>query len=286
MKEYVDGNPDKQYDNLRRGRPIQERLAKQLHRDAGVPEIPCGIAELEQFQAFLGPKGYKIIVVDYVSCAIIFQGKVEDCDKVIYLLKHGAHFNGLRSIIAFLNRSYFCPDCCKGYNTEDAAHHSCMGRSCSSCQRTRSKKDQGGCPDFKPGKKRIILCKYCKRDFYGPDCFKDHKIKKGKEKVSLCEKYKKCLICRKHYLVNLKKPHKCYHDTCHHCKALVNIYDHRCYIQRVEKELPEDETTEESSAEHDEDEKKKKKPPPLMVFGEICMFHGLVVKRTRLHKAL
>ena len=31
MKEYVDGDPDKQYDNLRRGRPIQERLAKQLH---------------------------------------------------------------------------------------------------------------------------------------------------------------------------------------------------------------------------------------------------------------
>ena len=27
-KEYVDGDPDKQYDNLRRGRPIQERLAK------------------------------------------------------------------------------------------------------------------------------------------------------------------------------------------------------------------------------------------------------------------
>ena len=86
MKEYVDGDLDKQYDNLRRGKPIQERLAKQLHRDAEVPERPCGKAELEQFQTFLGPKGYKIIVVDCVSCAIIFQGKVEDCDKVIYLL--------------------------------------------------------------------------------------------------------------------------------------------------------------------------------------------------------
>ena len=87
--------------------------------------------------------------------------------------------------------------------------------------------------------------------------------------MSLCEKYKKCLICCKHYLVNPKKTHKCYHDTCRHCKALVNIYDHRCYIQRVGKELPEDEITEESSAENDEDEKKKKKPPPLMVFRDI-----------------
>ena len=67
MKEYVDGDPDKQYDNLRRGRPIQERLPKQLHQDAGVPEGPCGIAELEQFQTFLGRQGYNIIVVDYIS---------------------------------------------------------------------------------------------------------------------------------------------------------------------------------------------------------------------------
>ena len=87
MKEYVDGDPDKQYDNLRRGRPIQERLAKQLQQDAGVPEDPCGYEELEKFQAFLGPQGYKIIVVDYVSCACIFQGKVDQYSKVIYLLK-------------------------------------------------------------------------------------------------------------------------------------------------------------------------------------------------------
>ena len=77
MKEYVDGDPDKQYDNLRRSRPIQERLAKQLHQDAGVAEGPCDYEELEKFQAFLGPIGYKIIVVDYVSCACIFQGKVD-----------------------------------------------------------------------------------------------------------------------------------------------------------------------------------------------------------------
>ena len=31
MKAYVDGDPQKQYNNLRRGRPIQEQLAKQLH---------------------------------------------------------------------------------------------------------------------------------------------------------------------------------------------------------------------------------------------------------------
>ena len=89
-----------------------------------VTRRPLRVLGTEKSQAFLGPKGYKIIVVDYVSCAILFKGNVDEYDKAIYLIKHGDHFNGLRSMIAFLNRSYLCPDCCKGYNTEDAANHS------------------------------------------------------------------------------------------------------------------------------------------------------------------
>ena len=53
MKEYVDGDPNKQYKNLTDGRPIQQKLAKQLHRDADVPEGPCGYEELEKFQMYL-----------------------------------------------------------------------------------------------------------------------------------------------------------------------------------------------------------------------------------------
>ena len=270
MKGYVDGDPDKQYDNLRRGRPIQARLAKQLHKDANVPEGPCGYEELDKFQAFLGPQGYKIIVVDYVSCSCIFQANVDQYNKVIYLLKHESHYNGLRSMIAFLNRSYFCPDCCKGYNTEEAAHHSCMGRYCSSCQSTRSHKNKGGCPDFSPGKKRTIHCKDCQRDFYGPDCFKAHKEPNGKKKVSLCQKLKKCLKCCKVYKVNPKQQHKCYHDTCRHCHEFVEIYNHKCYIQRVEDvDDVDDDDDDDDDDEEEEEEEEEKKLPPLMVFGDI-----------------
>ena len=272
IKEYVDRDPHKQYRNLRDGRPIQTRLAKQLHQDAGVPEGCCGYEELEKFQAFLGPQGYKIILVDYVFCAFLFRGEVDNYSKVIYLIKRGNNLNGLRSMMAFLNRSYFCPDCCKGYNTEDAAHHSCMGCSCSSSQRTRSHKDEGGCPDFKPGKARSIHCKDCQRDFYGPDCFKAHKEAKGKKKVSFCEKYKKCLVCCKQHTVNPKKPYRCYHDTCRHGHEFENIYEHKCYIQRVAKELSEED------AEDEEDEKKKL--PTLMVIGDIeCLIEQEVEGR-------
>ena len=55
----MDGDPHTQYRNLRDGRPIQERLARQLHQKAGVPEGPCGYEELEKFQTFLGPKATK-----------------------------------------------------------------------------------------------------------------------------------------------------------------------------------------------------------------------------------
>ena len=49
MKECVDGDPNKQYRNLKDGRPIRQKLAKQLHRDVDVPEGPCGYEELEKF---------------------------------------------------------------------------------------------------------------------------------------------------------------------------------------------------------------------------------------------
>ena len=88
MKKYVDGDPDKQYDNLlRRGKPIQERLAKQLHREAGAPEGPCGYEELKKFQTFLGRQGYKIIVVDYVCCARNFRATWIQYNTLVILPK-------------------------------------------------------------------------------------------------------------------------------------------------------------------------------------------------------
>ena len=64
MKAYVDANydsRDRDYKNLQRGRPVQERRAKELHRLAGVPEGPCGIPELKKFQAVLPHHRIKVI---------------------------------------------------------------------------------------------------------------------------------------------------------------------------------------------------------------------------------
>ena len=64
MKGLVNANRytrDRHYKNLKDGYPVQERLAKELHRLAGVPEGPCGISELQKFQAVL--PGYQIKVM-------------------------------------------------------------------------------------------------------------------------------------------------------------------------------------------------------------------------------
>ena len=56
MKALVDADGDTQdrdYKNLKQGYPVQERLAKELHRLAGVPEGPCGLPELQKFQTAL-----------------------------------------------------------------------------------------------------------------------------------------------------------------------------------------------------------------------------------------
>ena len=46
---------DSHYPALRDGRPIQTPLARELHRNAQVPEGACGTVELNTFQTYLAP---------------------------------------------------------------------------------------------------------------------------------------------------------------------------------------------------------------------------------------
>jgi len=52
----------RQWDNLQRGLPVQQRQAQELHPEAGVFEGPCGLEELRQFQQALSPQ-YQLLVM-------------------------------------------------------------------------------------------------------------------------------------------------------------------------------------------------------------------------------
>ena len=66
MKERADKGSH--FQNLKRGRPIQERWACLLHQEAGVSEGPCGYEELEKCLEYLGPHGYQLIVIEPSKC--------------------------------------------------------------------------------------------------------------------------------------------------------------------------------------------------------------------------
>ena len=148
MKERADKGS--QYQNLRKGRPIQERLAKQLHRDTNVPERPCGLPELQAFQDYLGKQGYQLIVVELSKCLIVFKDPAYNAaPRVIGLVKYQDHYDGLTSILTLLSRSYYCRLCDRGYDHEDAAHHICCGQNCPACLRNNKT-----CPTLLPGSNR------------------------------------------------------------------------------------------------------------------------------------
>ena len=110
--------------------------ARELHRLAGVPEGTCAVEELKQFQDVLGT----LPIISYVHVMFLLIFKGPPAPHPIRLVKADAHYHGCTSFPAMVNRSYYCPDCEKGYDHEDAQHHPCQGRVCKSCNRKT-------CPD-------------------------------------------------------------------------------------------------------------------------------------------
>ena len=82
---------------------------------------------------------------------------------------------------------------------------------------------------------------------------------------SVCDSWKKCPLCCAHYHVNSKKRHKCYHVSCTSCCGEFKHLNHRCYIQPIVEEEPqeqEDDPLEEPLQWQCEDERERKQCPP------------------------
>ena len=199
MREYAKhkaGEPNC-LENVRknRGKKTQQlKLATELYKVAGVPEGPCGFQAVEQFQNYLGPKGYQAIVVDPVRGGVIFKAEAyKNAPKVIQLVKTyyedgeddtKAHYDGLYSVAPIMNRSTFCRYCCKGYDQEDARHHNCLHANCPSCKRRRNEHSQR-CIEFTGWSNPTITCKECNRQFYGEDCYQAHLIQTKQEETKM-----------------------------------------------------------------------------------------------------
>ena len=261
LKARLEG--DSHYNNLRMGRPIQTRLAQQLHREAQVPQRACGLKELEVFQSVLGPE-YQLIALEGLKGYIIYKNQAfNKAEHVIALLKIEEHFHAITSLPAFLNRSYFCRHCERAYNEETAAKHNCKGQNCPACKRTQKK-----CRNFATWEIPTITCPECHRGFYGQACYDAHKS--GQK--PLCQRLYKCLECCKVY--NLKECHVCYKTLCRNCGLYKDLH-HPCYIQPyvAKKKKTAQKTTEENlhveNSSDEEEEDLDANPDPLIVAFDI-----------------
>ena len=109
-------------------RPMQTRMAQELHQNAGVPFGPCGIDQVKQFQAYLTEYQINIVSKEYNN-NIIYA--CPERDKKIYLYMHGNHYDVVTKMPGFFARHYYCHSCKKAYEHQE--EHRCPN-ACKCCR--------------------------------------------------------------------------------------------------------------------------------------------------------
>ncbi|XP_052761746.1 uncharacterized protein LOC128204370 [Mya arenaria] len=204
-----------QWNSISLGRAIQGQLAETLHQKAGVPLQRCGIEEVKKFQAVLPNYQIHVLSKEHFN-GIIYDG-VEGGEP-IYLYYHDQHFDVITKMTGFLNRSYFCESCKKGYSNKEK--HYC-NNPCVYCHQLHSEEED-----------KWTFCSKCNRNFKSDVCFKMH-LKTSDAGKSTCITYFECENCDQ--TINMdrhKKAHVCHEVYCKTCKDFVTE-DHMCYMQPV-----------------------------------------------------
>ncbi|CAG2245162.1 unnamed protein product [Mytilus edulis] len=233
-KANIDKHP--KWEDIRKGRLIQKQLAIELHEKANIPLKACDLEDIKQFQSVMNDCQIHVVSQQHFN-GIIFQGP--EAEKKIYLYHHNEHYDVITSMPAFLNRSYYCSTCQKGYQNKE--EHKC-NNICTSCHKIHDKEN-----------KDWIYCKDCNRYFQGDVCFQLH-AKKTSQGRSTCTSYYRCTECGQSINRKMhKKVHQCEKDDlvqceqgyersddslkCKNCKkSRCGVYEHKpnlCVVHRV-----------------------------------------------------
>ena len=216
------------YQNIRKRPQALTRCARYLHREARVPKRPCGNLDLEASQAYLAPTYQLKVITACYPYGILFEGLVPEPPRHIVRLLYVpstteegmGHYHGCKSYQAFLEKSYFCDVCNRGYDHEDFRRHPCDGRRCKGCKQVAC-----GSKSYHPS----LYCRECHRHFYDERCVAYH-ISEG-----ICATWVGCELCCKKYTPS-DDPHECYTGRCRGCREDVDLTTHQCFIQRAEEE--------------------------------------------------
>ena len=151
-------------------RPLQTRLAQELHQNARVPLGACGLDQAKQFQAYLTDCQINIVSKEYGN-KIIYAGPEKD--KRIYLYMHNNHYDVMTKMPEFFARSYYCHTCKKAYDHQE--RHRCP----SACKCCRFPSE---CPEVS-----WQTCQDCRRLFKSQQCYDQHKQSKRRCPIRLRE---------------------------------------------------------------------------------------------------
>ena len=202
---------------IMRGRPVQTRLAKELHRKAQVPFHDCGLAEIDLFQNVL--TDFQIKVISFASNnSLIYEGPKRN--KKIILYFNDNHFDVInpKKLPAFFGKRYFCDKCNTYYN--DIRTHPCFNM-CKVCERKACVKTSV-----------FIECQECHKFCRSQACMEAHKkdrTKNGKKYQSKCQKTFRCTKCSAIVPSKRKNSHQCGEFPCQNCKQTV-MNPHLCFM--------------------------------------------------------
>ena len=114
----------------------------------GVPLGACGPKELKTFQDFLAPNYQLKVMATSYPYVMVFVGPKAPHIIRLLLQKHDdseiGHYDTCTSYTGFLERSYFCDQCNKGFDHNDFRHHPCEGQRCHACKQVEC----GAKPDY------------------------------------------------------------------------------------------------------------------------------------------
>ncbi|PFX27136.1 putative DNA polymerase [Stylophora pistillata] len=172
-KNVGDQEAKRYYRNIQHNPQTLTRCAKCLHREAEVLERPCGKLELAAFQAYLAPQYQLKVITAYYPYGVLFEGHVTEPPqhivRLLYVPPVGnsdiGHYHGCTSYMAFLEKSYYCDMCNRGYGSEEIRHHPSEGRRCKACKQVAC-----GSKPHQP----TIYCQHCHRHFYDDRCVAFH----------------------------------------------------------------------------------------------------------------
>ncbi len=173
---------------------------------------------------------------------------------------HNNHYDVITTMPGFLNRSYFCYNCRKAYDS--TVDHLCKAM-CKMCRAL-------DCPFVEPQE-----CADCGRVFRSQACYDRHKEPLGAGQ-SVCQQVKRCTECGTSVIVRNMPHHICGKAKCKTCKEFVANKDkdtHLCYIKRPEERDYEEDCDE-------EERKDKKEYEQLMFFDYECMQEAGTMNRT------